>query len=131
MSLFFLRLFILSGSSTKKKKRSPWRIFTKKQEITLHIIELLTFLSSPPLLQRSQPVNHLLKNFLPTYNFSPIITRSFHPPKPDPAGILHIAAEWGLEDGGAGLIMVCLLFLFVFFFYFYCPPPPMSSSHQG
>lgn len=28
------------------------------------------------------------------------------PPKPDPAGILHIAEQWGLEDGGEGLIMV-------------------------
>lgn len=27
-------------------------------------------------------------------------------PKPDPAGILHIAQEWGLEDRGDSLIMV-------------------------
>lgn len=34
------------------------------------------------------------------------MTREFRPPKPDPAGILHIAVQWGLEDGGEGLIMV-------------------------
>jgi hypothetical protein len=60
----------------------------------------------PHLFQCSLPVMHLLKTFLPKYTFFPIITRSFHPPKPDPAGILHIAAEWGLDDGGEGLIMV-------------------------
>ena len=43
--------------------------------------------------------------------FHPIVTRDFRPPKPDPAGILHIATNWGLvtEDGnpdGSGLIMV-------------------------
>jgi hypothetical protein len=31
--------------------------------------------------------------------FWPIITRAFRPPKPDPAGILYIAAEWAREDG--------------------------------
>ena len=39
------------------------------------------------------------------------MTRDFRPPKPDPAGILHIAGNWGLhgEDGvpdASGLIMV-------------------------
>ena len=29
--------------------------------------------------------------------FSPIVTRDFRPPKPDPAGILHIAKSWGLD----------------------------------
>jgi hypothetical protein len=37
-------------------------------------------------------------------------TRDFRPPKPDPAGILHIAKSWGLTKGeeadGTGLIMV-------------------------
>lgn len=54
----------------------------------------------------SGPVNHLLAKFLPDAPFSPIVTRDFRPPKPHPAGILHIASEWGLEDEGAGLIMV-------------------------
>ncbi|KAL8763038.1 MAG: hypothetical protein Q9184_001065 [Pyrenodesmia sp. 2 TL-2023] len=52
------------------------------------------------------PVTHLLQTFLPTHTFVPIVTRDFRPPKPDPAGILHIAKAWGLEDGADGLIMV-------------------------
>lgn len=42
------------------------------------------------------PVNHLLDKFLDGHVFHPIITRDFRPPKPDPAGILHIARSWGL-----------------------------------
>ena len=49
---------------------------------------------------------HLLQKFLPGKTFAPIVTRDFRPPKPDPAGILHIAQAWKLEDGGKGLIMV-------------------------
>lgn len=52
-----------------------------------------------------QPVEHLLSKHLSNSKFHPIVTRDFRPPKPDPAGILHIAKEWGL-DGGEGLIMV-------------------------
>lgn len=52
------------------------------------------------------PVEHLLNKFLPGQVFSPIITRAFRPPKPDPAGILHIAEQWKLDDRGEGLIMV-------------------------
>ncbi|KAJ9657896.1 hypothetical protein H2201_008005 [Coniosporium apollinis] len=52
------------------------------------------------------PVTHLLTTHLPTHVFSPIITRDFRPPKPDPAGILHIASQWGLPDRAARLIMV-------------------------
>ncbi|KAF8253497.1 HAD-like protein [Wilcoxina mikolae CBS 423.85] len=51
------------------------------------------------------PVNHLLTHYLPKTLFSPIVTRSFHPPKPSPDGILYIAKQWGLEDGRR-LIMV-------------------------
>lgn len=54
----------------------------------------------------SAPVTHLLETFLPNRIFSPIITREFRPPKPDPAGILHIAQAWGLEDGAERVIMV-------------------------
>ena len=50
------------------------------------------------------PVNHLLKKFLDGKEFYPIITREFKPPKPDPAGILHIAQAWKLT--GQDLIMV-------------------------
>lgn len=45
------------------------------------------------------PVNHLLTKFLPESTFHPIVTRDFRPPKPDPAGILHIAKSWGFMDG--------------------------------
>ena len=56
----------------------------------------------------SLPVNHLLTTFLPLHTFSPILTRSFRPPKPDPAGILHIASQWNIpgEEGAENLIMV-------------------------
>ena len=49
---------------------------------------------------------HLLQTFLPGKTFAPIVTREFRPPKPDPAGILHIATQWGLDDRGESLIMV-------------------------
>ncbi|KHN96395.1 HAD-like domain protein [Metarhizium album ARSEF 1941] len=51
------------------------------------------------------PVRHLLDSFLPGSAFHPVVTREFKPPKPDPAGILHIAQRWGLADA-KGLIMV-------------------------
>lgn len=41
-----------------------------------------------------QPVNYLLENFLSGHPFSMVIDRSFRPPKPSPAPILHIAAQW-------------------------------------
>ena len=46
------------------------------------------------------PVTHLLTNHLPGHidAFAPIITREFRPPKPSPAGILHIAKAWGVID---------------------------------
>lgn len=57
-------------------------------------------------------MNHLLTNHLPAHIFVPIITRETPGliPKPDPAGILHIAQEWGLEDRGDSLIMVIAFF---------------------
>ncbi|KAI4133090.1 MAG: hypothetical protein LQ338_000355 [Usnochroma carphineum] len=45
-------------------------------------------------------------NELITSTFAPIVTRDFRPPKPDPAGILHIAEAWGLDDGAESLVMV-------------------------
>ena len=44
------------------------------------------------------PVMHLLEKHLPGHisPFAPIITRDFRPPKPSPAGILHIAHAWNL-----------------------------------
>ena len=35
---------------------------------------------------------------MPKTEFEPIITRAFTPPKPDPAGILHIANSWGVPE---------------------------------
>ncbi|KKY22108.1 putative had superfamily [Diplodia seriata] len=52
------------------------------------------------------PVTHLLTRFLAGHRFHPIVTRDFRPPKPDPAGILHIAGAWGLRDGGRDVVMV-------------------------
>ncbi|KAL7659323.1 HAD-like protein [Aspergillus welwitschiae] len=57
------------------------------------------------------PVLNLLNNHLPAHVFLPIVTRETPGllPKPDPAGILHIAREWGVQDEGGmagGLIMV-------------------------
>ena len=51
------------------------------------------------------PVQNLMEKFLAGSMFHPVVTREFRPPKPDPAGILHIANAWGLEDA-SGLIMV-------------------------
>ncbi|KAH9826208.1 putative hydrolase [Teratosphaeria destructans] len=49
------------------------------------------------------PVNHLLEKNIPSHvdPFSPIVTREFRPPKPSPAGILHIAHAWGLTEAAA------------------------------
>lgn len=63
------------------------------------------------------PVRHLLENHLPAHVFVPIITRETPGllPKPDPAGILHIAQEWDLANGGENLIMVsgiCIIWVF-------------------
>lgn len=45
------------------------------------------------------PVEHLLRNHLSHVDpFAPIITREFRPPKPSPAGILHIAKQWGIVN---------------------------------
>lgn len=52
------------------------------------------------------PVQNLLTKFLSGSVFGPIVTREFRPPKPDPAGILHIAKSWGLvrkSTGEAGI----------------------------
>lgn len=56
----------------------------------------------------SEPINHLLTTFIPHSKFHPIVTRAFHPPKPNPAGILHICQQMGLEeaDRGDGMVMV-------------------------
>ncbi|KAL8713923.1 MAG: hypothetical protein Q9220_002069 [cf. Caloplaca sp. 1 TL-2023] len=83
-----------------------------KQEPQPGLQELISYLESKEvrmgLCTRNfdAPVTHLLQKFLPSAKFSPIITRAFRPPKPDPAGILHIAEAWKLEDGADSVIMV-------------------------
>ncbi|OAA77869.1 HAD-like domain protein [Akanthomyces lecanii RCEF 1005] len=61
------------------------------------------------------PVDHLLGKFLAYTTFAPVITRDFQPPKPSPAGILHISKQWALlrqqqeeenAEDATGLIMV-------------------------
>jgi HAD superfamily hydrolase (TIGR01549 family) len=75
------------------------------------LLSLITYLQSKNLPKGictrnfETPVMHLLGKFLPSHTFEPIVTRDFRPPKPDPAGILHIARSWGFEDGKE-LIMV-------------------------
>ncbi|QIW94616.1 hypothetical protein AMS68_000134 [Peltaster fructicola] len=46
-----------------------------------------------------KPVNHLLANHVAGHiiPFQPVLTRSFKPPKPSPAGILHIVQNWGVR----------------------------------
>ncbi|KAF8308975.1 haloacid dehalogenase-like hydrolase [Clavulina sp. PMI_390] len=42
------------------------------------------------------PTQHLMNKFLNGVEISPIITRTFKPAKPHPAGILRISDEWGI-----------------------------------
>lgn len=53
---------------------------------------------APLMSEHSAPVHNLLTHHIPPHlsSFSPIITRDFRPPKPSPAGILHIAHEWSI-----------------------------------
>lgn len=46
------------------------------------------------------PTQHLISTHLSTLTspFHPILTRTFKPPKPHPAGIHHIASEWGCKE---------------------------------
>ncbi|KAK3988624.1 HAD-like domain-containing protein [Cladorrhinum sp. PSN332] len=74
---------------------------------------LMTYLSSKNIRKGictrnfDAPVQNLLSKFLAGHEFGPIVTRDFRPPKPDPAGILHIAKSWGLfrkSGGEAGVV---------------------------
>lgn len=75
------------------------------------LVPLMTYLGSKDIPKGictrnvDAPVNHLLGKFLAGQSFSPIVTRDLKPPKPDPAGILHIARTWGFEDA-RNMIMV-------------------------
>jgi HAD superfamily hydrolase (TIGR01549 family) len=96
----------------QEKVREIERNAMKKQKPQAGLVELMEYLDSRGLKKGictrnfDAPVEHLLTTFLPSSKFHPIITREFRPPKPDPAGILHIAKDWMHEDGGDSLIMV-------------------------
>ncbi|KAF2628141.1 HAD-like protein [Macroventuria anomochaeta] len=96
----------------QEKVRDIERTAMKKQKPQAGLVELMDYLDSRGLKKGictrnfDTPVEHLLTTFLPSSEFSPVITREFRPPKPDPAGILHIAKQWMHEDGGDSLIMV-------------------------
>lgn len=71
------------------------------------LVELMSYLDTHALPKGictrnfDAPVTHLLTKFLSTVQpFHPIVTREFRPPKPSPAGILHIARSWGLTKPG-------------------------------
>ncbi|KAK4457204.1 HAD-like domain-containing protein [Cladorrhinum samala] len=77
------------------------------------LVSLMTYLSSRGIRKGictrnfDAPVQNLLSKFLDGHEFGPIVTRDFRPPKPDPAGILHIARSWGLfrkSGGEAGVL---------------------------
>jgi HAD superfamily hydrolase (TIGR01549 family) len=95
-----------------EKIRSIERTAMKSQQPQAGLVELMDYLDSRGVQKGictrnfDAPVEHLLETFLPASTFHPIVTREFRPPKPDPAGILHIAEEWMHEDGGDSLIMV-------------------------
>lgn len=88
------------------------RTAMKNQQPQAGLVELMDYLDSRGVQKGictrnfDAPVDHLLTKFLSKSKFSPIVTREFRPPKPDPAGILHIAKQWMHEDGGSSLIMV-------------------------
>ncbi|EQL33673.1 HAD superfamily hydrolase [Blastomyces gilchristii SLH14081] len=95
-----------------KKVRDIERKAMVKQEPQPGLLKLMDYLQSKGLKRAlctrnfETPVNHLLTTHLPTHEFLPIITRDTPDilPKPDPAGILHIAKEWGIKS--EELIMV-------------------------
>jgi HAD superfamily hydrolase (TIGR01549 family) len=98
--------------AAQEKIRDIERAAMKEQKPQPGLVELMKYLDSrgvkKGICTRNflLPVNHLLTTFLPSSEFSPLITRDFRPPKPDPAGILHIAEQWMHEDKGNSLIMV-------------------------
>ncbi|EOA90174.1 uncharacterized protein SETTUDRAFT_167115 [Exserohilum turcica Et28A] len=96
----------------QEKIRNIERTAMKSQQPQAGLVELMDYVDSRGVKKGictrnfDAPVTHLLTTFLPKSVFSPIVTREFRPPKPDPAGILHIAKDWGLQNGGESLIMV-------------------------
>ncbi|CZR60345.1 related to HAD superfamily hydrolase [Phialocephala subalpina] len=91
-----------------EKIRNIERTAMTKQEPQPGLVPLMEYLESRNLKKGictrnfDVPVNHLLGKFLPGKEFHPVITRDFRPPKPSPAGILHIAKSWGIVKDGEG-----------------------------
>ena len=99
MRMGFLRGFVRGILSESLVLRSGWPIqVCWPQNVDSDLGETDT--SSP---HPSTPVTHLLTEHVPSHikEFHPIITRSFRPPKPSPAGILHIAHAWGVTSSAS------------------------------
>lgn len=104
--------------AAQEKIRAIERSAMSSQEPQPGLVSLMEYLESRNIPKGictrnfDAPVTHLLEKFLTGKEFKPIVTREFKPPKPSPAGILHIAKSWGFleKDGGSGdasqLIMV-------------------------
>ncbi|PVH98261.1 HAD-like protein [Periconia macrospinosa] len=98
-------------SEAHEKVRAIEREAMTKQQPQEGLVELMRYLDERGVRKGictrnfDAPVAHLLTTFLPTTSFAPIITRAFRPPKPSPAGILHIASTWNLP-AATSLIMV-------------------------
>ncbi|KAL5343777.1 HAD-like domain-containing protein [Aspergillus crustosus] len=96
------------------KVKAIERAAMEQQEPQPGLVELMDYLQGKGVKRAlctrnfELPVTNLLQNHLPEHVFVPIITRETPGllPKPDPAGILHIASEWGLKNRGENLIMV-------------------------
>jgi len=99
--------------SAHEKIRAIERTAMTQQKPQAGLVELMDYLDARNMPKGictrnfDAPVAHLLTTFLPSSTFHPIITRDFRPPKPHPAGILHIAKSWfPAHPDAASLIMV-------------------------
>ncbi|CZS96050.1 related to HAD superfamily hydrolase [Rhynchosporium agropyri] len=103
--------------AAQEKIRAIERSAMSSQEAQPGLVSLMEYLETKKIPKGictrnfDAPVTHLLEKFLEGKEFGPVVTREFKPPKPNPAGILHIAKTWGfLNNEGAGdasqLIMV-------------------------
>ncbi|KAF2788349.1 HAD-like protein [Melanomma pulvis-pyrius CBS 109.77] len=98
--------------AAQEKIRAIERTAMASQKAQPGLVQLMDYLDSRGIPKGictrnfDAPVEHLLTTFLPTSKFHPVVTREFRPPKPDPAGILHIASTWAHDNGGSNLIMV-------------------------
>ncbi|EGS18506.1 phosphoglycolate phosphatase-like protein [Thermochaetoides thermophila DSM 1495] len=95
-------------TTAMEKIRSIERRAMEHQKPQPGLVELMAYLSSKNIRKGictrnfDTPVHNLLTKFLAGHEFAPIVTRDFRPPKPDPAGILHIARSWGLVRRSTG-----------------------------